>query len=101
MVKLGYKLMSEEHGPKALVRNLVVAEEAGFDFAVTEECVRFEECGAYAEVFGDAVIDIEYTDDLSAPFDEICASSDRPTTTILRDRNLVAENEPGYAFEHC
>ena len=75
--------------------------EAGFDFAVTEECVRFEECGAYAEVYGDAVIDIEYTDDLSAPFDEICASGDRPATTILRDRNLIANDEPGYAFEHC
>ena len=37
MVKLGYKLMSEEHGPKALVRNLVVAEEAGFDFAAISD----------------------------------------------------------------
>jgi hypothetical protein len=75
--------------------------EAGFDFAVTEECVRFEECGAYADAYGDRVIDIEYTDDLSAPFDEICASTDRPATTILRDRNLVAKGAAGYAFEHC
>lgn len=34
MVKLGYKLMSEEHGPADLVRNAALAEEAGFDFAV-------------------------------------------------------------------
>ncbi|MBF4633561.1 endo alpha-1,4 polygalactosaminidase [Agreia pratensis] len=74
---------------------------AGFDFAVTEECVRFEECGAYAEVYDDRVIDIEYTDDLSAPFDEICASAGRPATTILRDRNLVAKGEADYVFEHC
>lgn len=32
MVKFGYKLMTEEHGPKELVRNAVLAEEAGFDF---------------------------------------------------------------------
>lgn len=32
MVKFGYKLMSEEHGPKALVENAVRAEAAGFDF---------------------------------------------------------------------
>jgi G6PDH family F420-dependent oxidoreductase len=32
MVKFGYKLMSEEHGPKALVANAVKAEAAGFDF---------------------------------------------------------------------
>jgi G6PDH family F420-dependent oxidoreductase len=32
MVQFGYKLMSEEHGPRALVANAVKAEEAGFDF---------------------------------------------------------------------
>jgi hypothetical protein len=33
MVKLGYKLMSEEHGPADLVRNARRAEQAGFEFA--------------------------------------------------------------------
>ena len=37
MIKLGYKLMSEEHGPKDLVRNLVRAEEAGFDLAAISD----------------------------------------------------------------
>ncbi len=32
MTKFGYKLMTEEHGPKALVENAVRAEQAGFDF---------------------------------------------------------------------
>ncbi len=32
MVRFGYKLMTEEHGPKALVENAVRAEAAGFDF---------------------------------------------------------------------
>jgi G6PDH family F420-dependent oxidoreductase len=32
MIKFGYKLMSEEHGPKALVENARRAEAAGFDF---------------------------------------------------------------------
>jgi G6PDH family F420-dependent oxidoreductase len=32
MVKFGYKLMTEEHGPRALVENAVRAEAAGFDF---------------------------------------------------------------------
>jgi G6PDH family F420-dependent oxidoreductase len=31
-MKIGYKLMSEEHGPKELVENAVRAEELGFDF---------------------------------------------------------------------
>jgi G6PDH family F420-dependent oxidoreductase len=32
MTKFGYKLMTEEHGPKALVDNAILAESAGFDF---------------------------------------------------------------------
>ncbi len=32
MLQFGYKLMSEEHGPRALVENAVRAEVAGFDF---------------------------------------------------------------------
>jgi G6PDH family F420-dependent oxidoreductase len=37
MVKLGYKLMSEEHGPLDLVRNAQRAEAAGFDFAAISD----------------------------------------------------------------
>lgn len=37
MLKLGYKLMSEEHGPRALVRNAQAAEDAGFDFAAISD----------------------------------------------------------------
>src|SRR4051794_8548079 len=37
MVKLGYKLMAEEHGPAALVRNAVRAEQAGFAFAAISD----------------------------------------------------------------
>lgn len=32
MAQFGYKLMTEEHGPKALIENAVRAEAAGFDF---------------------------------------------------------------------
>ena len=37
MLKLGYKLMSEEHGPKDLVANAQRAEAAGFDFAAISD----------------------------------------------------------------
>ena len=37
MLKLGYKLMSEEHGPAELVRNGRRAEAAGFDFAAISD----------------------------------------------------------------
>ena len=37
MIKLGYKLMSEEHGPTDLVRNIRRAEQAGFEFAAISD----------------------------------------------------------------
>ena len=37
MLKLGYKLMSEEHGPKDLVANAERAEATGFDFAAISD----------------------------------------------------------------
>ena len=37
MIKLGYNLMSEEHGPTDLVRNANHAEQAGFDFAAISD----------------------------------------------------------------
>jgi G6PDH family F420-dependent oxidoreductase len=37
MLKLGYKLMAEEHGSSALVRNAARAEQAGFDFAAISD----------------------------------------------------------------
>jgi G6PDH family F420-dependent oxidoreductase len=37
MVKLGYKLMTEQHGPADLVRNAKRAEQAGFDFAAISD----------------------------------------------------------------
>lgn len=37
MTRFGYKLMSEEHGPVALVENARRAEEAGFDFVAISD----------------------------------------------------------------
>ena len=37
MIKLGYKLMAEEHGPADLVRNTRRAEQAGFEFAAISD----------------------------------------------------------------
>jgi hypothetical protein len=76
-------------------------DDIGFDFAVAEECDRFQECAAYTDVYGDAVIAVEYTDDLRRDFAEICADPDRPESMILRDRDLVPAGDEGYVYEHC
>lgn len=73
--------------------------DAGFDFAVTEECAVFDECAAYTDVYGAHVIDIEYTDELPAPFADLCRRA--PASTVLRDRALSVPGSSDYAFETC
>jgi len=75
-------------------------DEAGFDFAVTEECVRWSECAAYEAVYEDRVVNIEYTDDWSDP-SQVCAAEDRPAATIVRDRDLVPRNDSGWFYLRC
>ncbi|WP_460724199.1 endo alpha-1,4 polygalactosaminidase [Nocardia heshunensis] len=74
---------------------------AAFDFAIAEECLRFQECGSYAEVYGQAVIDIEYVDDLPAPLGNVCSLPNRLPTMIIRDRKLVAQGATGYFYRAC
>lgn len=76
-------------------------EEIGFDFATTEECDRFSECGAYAKVYGAHVFDIEYTDDLRGDFGTVCKRPGTPKQTILRDRDLLTTASEGYAYDRC
>lgn len=76
-------------------------DEAGFDFAVAEECAAYDECSAYTDVYGEAVIDVEYSDDLPRSFDEMCEDPASPRSMILRDRDLVTPEDDGYVFEDC
>ena len=76
-------------------------DEAGFDFAVVEECQRFDECALYSSVYGELVFDIEYTDDLRGTFAEVCADPQVPASTILRDRDLTTPSSPDFVFEAC
>lgn len=75
--------------------------DIGFDFAVAEECRRFDECTAYTDVYGDYVIDIEYIDDLGAPLAQVCADPQLPRSSVIRDRMLSAPGSPDYRLERC
>ena len=75
--------------------------EAGFDFAVVEECAYYRECAAYTDVYGDAVVAIEYTDAIDRPFEDLCADPAVPASLVLRDRDLTTPGDADYAFEIC
>jgi hypothetical protein len=98
--------VAHEHGLLAGQKNTAELgdrgrDEIGFDFAVVEECDQYDECGVFTEVYGTAMIDIEYTDELRRPFAEVCASASTPPGTILRDRDLAPAGTAGYVYERC
>ncbi|UJR83246.1 endo alpha-1,4 polygalactosaminidase [Sandaracinus amylolyticus] len=71
--------------------------EMGTDFAVAEECNRYDECGDYVDAYGDGVLVIEYR---RADFDTGCA--DFPDLSIvLRDLDLVPLGTAGYVRDDC
>ncbi|WP_258724489.1 endo alpha-1,4 polygalactosaminidase [Cellulomonas sp. NS3] len=76
-------------------------DEVGFDFAVAEECHRWDECAAYTDVYGDQVIDVEYADDLRGTFAEVCADPQTPFSTVLRDHDLTTPASRAHVFEAC
>ncbi|MDX2025502.1 endo alpha-1,4 polygalactosaminidase [Microcella sp.] len=76
-------------------------DEAGFDFVVLEECDRWKECGLAIEVYGDQVMNIEYTDDLRGTWAEVCARDEIPALSVLRDRMLARPSSPDHVLAHC
>lgn len=74
-------------------------DDAGFDFAITEECDRYDESSAASDVYESSVLDIEYTDNLRGSFDAVCPRT--PVHTILRDRALVPAGTRGHVYAHC
>lgn len=79
-------------------------DDLGFDFAVVEECGAYAECAAYTDVYGPHVLQIEYPDSLAEAghsFDAVCTDPHRAPLTILRDRDLVGQDDAAYVYEAC
>jgi hypothetical protein len=68
--------------------------QVGYDFAVSEECGRFEECDAYVDDFDEQVLMVEYR---TQDFKATCAAFGGTHAVVLRDRNL----SPDGVHEWC
>lgn len=79
----------------------IFRNQAGFDFAVSEECAAWNECGDYTSVYGVHVIDIEYPDGLSVPFQQACLDNPDVPSMVLRDLGLSPKGEDEHVFELC
>ncbi|KZV84936.1 hypothetical protein EXIGLDRAFT_654578 [Exidia glandulosa HHB12029] len=77
--------------------------QAGFDFAVAEECQTYGECDSYTDVYGSSVLEIEYTDSDNAQgnFQAACSARGGDISVILRDRNVVSKSSGQYHYEEC
>jgi Glycoside-hydrolase family GH114 len=72
-------------------------DRIGFDFAVVEECNRYDECEAFADAYDDRVFVIEYD---QASFERGCR--DHPELAlVLRDLQLSKPGDPGYVRATC
>ncbi|WP_235735832.1 endo alpha-1,4 polygalactosaminidase [Nocardioides alcanivorans] len=58
----------------------------GFDFAVAEECGRYDECGDYVATYGRAVLVVEYR---KRDFKKTCREYGDQVAVVLRDRALA------------
>jgi hypothetical protein len=74
------------------------AERTGFDFAVAEQCARFNECDTYRKVHGDLVIAIEYG---RKHFEDACAEFGDRLSIVLRDRLVSTPGKSRYVFDSC
>lgn len=72
--------------------------EIGFDFAVAEECGRYDECADYASAYDDKVFVVEYTDD---GFAKACSSVGARVSVVRRDLDVRPAGRPGYVFRTC
>ncbi|GAB3211832.1 endo alpha-1,4 polygalactosaminidase [Marinactinospora thermotolerans] len=74
------------------------AAAAGFDFAVTEECARYDECATYTAAYPGRVLDIEYREqDLR----RACAGAAEGASVILRDRDVLPDSSAGHTRATC
>lgn len=98
-------LVKQVHDLGLLVGQKNAAEESGrlrdigFDFAVAEQCVAFDECSTYTSAYGANVLAIEYLEGSGS--DDPCEAPDKPTSTIVRDLNLTMPDDAAYRYTAC
>jgi hypothetical protein len=74
------------------------SRRVGFDFAIVEECARYDECDRYRRVYGRRVIAIEYR---RRDFRKACRDQGRDISVVLRDRLVSTPAAPRYVHDSC
>ncbi|MEU6840288.1 endo alpha-1,4 polygalactosaminidase [Streptomyces sp. NPDC046716] len=85
-------------GQKNTAELLPKRSAVGFDFAVSEECGSYDECGAYAKAYADRVFAVEYR---AADFDRACRAYGKKLSLVLRDVDVRPAGTKGYVRRTC
>jgi hypothetical protein len=95
--------------PHAHAKGLAIAQKntttlegqgrsAGLDFAIAEECGRYDECGDYTAVYGSNLIVVEYTRNA---FNKACGAVGAKVSVVRRDVNVTAPGSGTYVYAAC
>jgi hypothetical protein len=76
----------------------VARERIGFDFAVAEECGRWDECQGYVDVYGDHVIVIEYR---RRDLVRTCRDFGDRLSVVHRDVGVTTPGADTYRYARC
>ncbi|WP_372347892.1 endo alpha-1,4 polygalactosaminidase [Streptomyces sp. KL116D] len=85
-------------GQKNTTELLPKHASVGFDFAVAEECARYDECGEYASAYDDRVFVVEYR---AADFARACRAWGERLSIVLRDVDVRPAGAKGYVRRGC
>lgn len=85
-------------GQKNTVDLLSKHQQIGFDFAVTEQCGTYDECGQYADAYSDHVLDVEYD---SAGLSAACGAWAGKLSIVERDMGVSTEGSSDYVYKTC
>jgi hypothetical protein len=72
--------------------------QIGFDFAIAESCMDYDECDGYTGGYGDQVIVIQYAD---ASFRRACDRYGARLSIVRRDRDVSVPGLSSYVFRSC
>ncbi len=74
------------------------AGRIGFDFALVEDCARYNECNVYRKTYGNRMISIEYRRPL---FERACEQIGDEVSVVLRDRGVRRPTSKRYLYDAC
>jgi hypothetical protein len=70
----------------------------GLDFAMVEECGRWNECGEFADAFENNVLVVEYT---AKGLSAACSGWSGALSIVRRDQSVVSKGTSGYLRQTC